>query len=395
MKYKKIILILLITIFLISDDEYISASYKKIFSLRKQQADISRDYSISSTIKPINISTSYASGERNSKNSNDLSASISYRQDFFKSGAIWRAIDIAKINHRATYFNINKDKRNSLYDIYALSLQLRILDLEILKQEHLLKNAIITYDIKKENYINGLSDITQLDSATISINDKTNTINDFKNTKNKSLKIFKNISNTHYENIKIPKLNIPSMEVFLSQNNINNEKNTINMKNKNIQVTRAKYLPTASLNLNYGYNDNDLIEEASNTNYSLGVSISMNVDIFSTSSNIQKEKISLLLSKSNFNQKQKEQKNLYTQMINHIKIQKENIELSKKSAKKYESLVSQIKELYKNGARTKDDLDIALNTKKIKTVQSDIFELKNEINIINLHKQGSYRETIK
>lgn len=395
MKYQKTIFILLTTIFLISNDKYMSSEYKKIFSLRKQQADINRDYSISSTFKPINISTSYTNKERNTKSSNDLSASLSYRQDFFKSGAIWKAIDVAKMNHKSNYFNIDKDKRNAIYNIYTLSLQLKILDLEILKQEYLLKNAIIAYGIKKENYINGISDITQLDSATISINDRTNTINDFKNNKNKSLKMFKNISNTHYKNIKIPKFNIPSMEVFLSKNNINNQKHIINMKNKNIQITKAKYLPVASLNLNYGYNDNDLIEEESNTNYSLGVSISMNVDVFSTSNNIQKEKISLLLSKSNFNQNKKEKENLYMQMINQIKIQKENIELSKKSAKKYDSLVSQIKELYKSGARTKDDLNIALNTKKIKTAQSDIFELRNRINIIDLHKQGNYIEYAK
>jgi len=390
LKYKKLIYVLLCTIFLIPNDIYISSQYKDIFDIRKKQADISRDYSILSTIKPINISTSYTNGERNKKNSTDMSATISYRQEFFKSGAIWKGIDVANINHKAIYFSIDKDKRNLLYNIFTLSLQIKVLDLEIVKQGYFLKNAIISHRITKENYINGISSITNVDSASIVVNSKDNILNDLKKTKTKSLRAFKNISDIDYKDILIPKLEIPNIDKFIEFNNINNQQETINMKIKNVGITKSRYLPYASLNVKYGYNDNDLIQEISQTNYSVGVSISMNIDIISSSNAIEQAKLSLLLSQSQYMQSKKEQKNLYHQMINQIEIQNTKIKLSKKSSRQYESFVLQVKNLYKSGARTKDDLKVAMNTKKIKIAQIKIAQIRNQINIIELNKQGNF-----
>ena len=392
----KIILLFYISLFVFAnfanavtiDNSILSKEYNDIFKAREKQADYELDTSILSTIKPIRIYGSYATSDNNDFSSSSVSYGVSYVQEFFKSGNIWRGIDVAKIDNKSKHFIINKDKRNLIYGVYELVLQIKIIDLDILKQNILLENANINFKLKKEKYLRGIVDIGQLEKSLISLNDIENIINNLKLNKEVLLNKFNNISEKKYENLKVPYFKVPSNDDFISNNNINNDKTSINLLSKNISITKANYMPYASINTKYEYVDNDKRDEKSNTNYSIFLSLSMNIDAFSTFPQIQKAKINALLVKLNYEQSKKEQINFYKKSLREIKIYDNKIKISKQSRDKYDVLINQVKDLYANDVKTSDDVVVIQNTKKIKSIDLEALKLKKNISIISIYKNA-------
>jgi outer membrane protein TolC len=380
------IFILIISFLYSSEDGIISKKYNDIFQARKQQADFNKKKDIYSVIKPITIYTSYGTNNQNDISSNILSAGINYNQDIYKSGNIWRGVDIAKINHKSNYFKIDIDKRNLIYTIYSLVLELNKINLDILKQKKLLENSKITKSIKEEKYLKGIVDISELDNALISVNNIENIINDLKLNKENKLSRFYNLSNKDYKMIDIPEIKVPSLDVFMQNNNIHNTKNTISMLDKKISVIKANYLPKVSINAQYGYADNNEREEKSNTSYSISIKASMNVNIFTRSVDVEQSKINTLVSRLKYEQSKKEEKTFYNQIIKQIEIYDNKIKLSNQSANKYDTLIKKIQDLYIHGIRTKEDVLVILNTKKIKQIESNIFKIKKQLSIIEIYK---------
>lgn len=374
--------ILIISFLYLNGEDILSKRYNDIFKARSEQINSNRDKSIYGVIRPIRIYTKYAKSSQNDISLDTTSYGLSFNQDIYKSGNIWRGIDIANINHKHNILEVKTDKRNLIYTIYSLALELRKINLDILKQKKLLENSNIAKNIKQENYLKGIVDISELDNALISVNNIENIINDLNLNKENILNKFNNLSDKNYKTINIPKLKPPSLSNFINNNNIHNTKNSISITSKNISVTKAKYLPKISLNAQYGNIDNG----KSSTNYSLSIEASMNVDIFSTSIDIEQSKINTLLTKLKYNQSQKEEQNFYNQSIRQLKIYDNKIRISTQSANKYDTLVDKIKDLYKNGIRTKEDLIVILNTKEIKNIDSSIFKLKRQISIIEMYK---------
>ncbi len=374
---------LIISFLYLNGDNLLSKKYNNIFKARKQQVDSSKDKSIYSVIRPIKVYIRNSSNTQDELTSDIASYGLSFNQDIFKSGNIWRGIDIAKINHKSAYLDIETNKRNLIYNVYSLVLELRKINLDILKQEKLLENSKITKNLKQEKYLKGIIDISELDNALISANNVENRINDLKLNKENILSKFHNLSDKDYKSIKIPHLALPLLEDFIKNNNIHNAKNKISILNKNISVTKAKYLPKISLNVQYGNIDNGKKESSS---HSISLEASTNVDIFSTFIDIEQSKINALLQKLQYNQSKKEEENFYNKSIRQIKIYDKKIKLSKQSSNKYNTLVKKIQDLHKNGIRTKEDVIVILNTKKTKDIESDIFKLKKQISIIEIYK---------
>ena len=92
-------------------------------------------------------------------------SAITISQPIFKSGGIFSAIKYAEANYKYNKLDINMQRKELIKDATTMLFNLHVIDLNIKKNQLLLKNANIDIIRKKEQVLNGFLDTSFLDNA--------------------------------------------------------------------------------------------------------------------------------------------------------------------------------------------------------------------------------------
>lgn len=335
-----------------------------------------------SWINSINISADSTKSKSGDNKSTSNKIYLNFEQEIFKSGGILYTIQKAKLQKDLALQNYELSLNSLNIDIYKLVLELNKIDFQIEKQNYLIENKNLEIDKKQAQYINGVIDIEELDSAVIEKNNLQNQIEDLKTSKDEFIRQLKNLSTTSYKKIKPIVLEVINLEKYLEDNkaliieNINSK-----ISKKDISITNSNYLPKLSLFSQIGYEDNN----SSNINddyYNYGIRLSIPLD-YNMNKNRQISKINYNLSKIKSKIKKDNEINKYEASIKSLKRIDNKIKNSQKSIKNYENIYKLTQGLYEGLLKTKQDL---------LTIENRLKSSKLDINILNIDKQISIYE---
>ncbi|PLY05529.1 MAG: hypothetical protein C0625_13145 [Arcobacter sp.] len=344
---------------------------------QKEKSSLEADLLKDSWINSLSIESDYTKNKTINTKTITKKAYLNFNQDIFRSGGIYYTIKKAKIQKKLSFENYTNLLSNQKTEALKLVLSIRKIDLQIKKQDYLIKNKTIEIDKKQEEYLNGTVNIEDLDTAVIEKNDVENQIEDLKIAKFNLIKELKNYSSLSYEKINPIELKIVSLDDFLENNKeliINKLNSSISKYEKNI--TSSKYLPKISIFSQIGYEEgNEFARHDDFYNYGLKISIPLD---YNMNKNMEISKLNYRLSKINESLEKEKKINQYESVFQSLRHINKKIENGKLTIKKYESIYSLTKDFVEGLIKTKEDLKI---------IENRLYSSRLDIDILNIDKQ--------
>ncbi|WP_072680441.1 TolC family protein [Arcobacter sp. LA11] len=383
-----LISLLSLPLFLEAEDKSIlSEDRLNLFKYSEKQNEENSQKLKKDWINPINLTYSKNYGETY----DSTKSMININQPIFKSGGIYKAIKYANASFEYNNIDIEIQKKELIKTATTLLFNLHIIDLNIQKNELLLKNANIDIIRKKEQVLNGFLDTSYLDNAILDANKVKNTIVELQYQKEEINNNFLNIASGDYKSFDLPTLELADEKTFIEKNiELTKTKADINQKDYLKDITVAKYLPTFNANLDYTkYHDTDnnpSITDTTVQNY--GLSVTMPIDV-RTFNDIETQKIEYLKAKLDLKNKILEEENFYKTKISKIKMLNQKKKIAKDDYELYNSLLEIIVEEKNAELKTQSDVDTLQNSQKIKSIELNIFKLEEQIELLEIYSKIS------
>lgn len=378
-KYIKSTIFVALSFTTLNANEILSPTQLEILKLTSQQAlDDSKKIKID-WINPITYTYTYKKDERLGTSRVSV---ISINQPIFRSGGIYSAIKYASNLKESSDIAIELQKKALVKRALNIVLNIQKLNLQIYKQKLLIANAIIDLKIKKESVFNGLLDISFLNNALISKNQKKSTLLDLEYNKESLINSFDNLSNVDFKNIKVPIFKQIDEEMFI-KNNINLQKGMIDIQAKKHQkwMTTARYLPT--INVNYNYTKNHTLRDK-NTFYGFNVVVPLDFKGYYDSGSA---KVSYLKDQKKYELLNIEENNFFKTANLKLAMLDKKILLTKQNIKAFDQLVGQTKELADVGMKTKQDIKILKNSQNGEKLNLKILSIDKQIEFLEIYSR--------
>lgn len=387
-KSAKLLLISLLSLplFLEAEDKSIlSEDRLNLFKYSEEQNIESSEKLKKDWINPINLTYSKNYGE-----TYDTTKSvITISQPIFKSGGIYKAIKYANATFEYNNLDIEIQKKELIKNATTLLFNLHIIDLNIQKNELLLKNAKIDIIRKKEQVLNGFLDTSYLDNTILEANKIKNLLAELEYQKEEINNNFTNVASGDYKSFVLPVLKLADEKTFLNNNiQLLKTKADIDQKNYFKDITVAKYLPTLNANMDYtkyhDTDDNPSLTDSSVQNYGLSVTMPLDVRTFN---DIQTQKINYLKAKLDLKNKILEEENFYKTKVSKIKMLNQKKKIAKDDYELYNSLLDIIIEEKNAELKTQTDVDTLQNSQKIKSIELKIYKLEEQIELLEIYSR--------
>ncbi|RXK05691.1 TolC family protein [Halarcobacter bivalviorum] len=367
------------------DEKILSKDRLDIIDLSKKQNEEKSSKLRKDWINPITLSYS----KNYTENYDTIKSMVSINQPIFKSGGIYSAIKYANVNFKYNDLDIETQRKELIKQVTTMLFNLHIIDLNIKKNELLLKNAKIDIERKKEQVLNGFLDTSYLDNAILDANGVKNTLADLYFQKEELENNFNNLASKEYTSFELPQLTLTDKENFL-ENSLELAKARVDIKQKDYltNMSISQYLPTLSVNMDYNhYHDTDSnpsIVDETTTNY--GVSVSMPLDVRALN-DVQTQRIEYLKSKLNLNNIILEEQNFYKTKLSRIDMLERKKNIAKEDYELYDSLLKIIVEEKNAQLKTQSDVDTLANSQKIKSLEVKIYELQKQIELLEVYSK--------
>lgn len=362
-----------------ADSKILTPTQQEILDTQKKIIEQDSKINQKDWLSNINISGSYSKDETNDS-SKDLA--ISYDQDIFRFGAISNIIDASKIQKQYDLLNLNITFDEYFNNIYTNVLNIRLVDLQIQKQNLTIENKKISLEITKDEYNNGQTDVTTLNDMIMELNALQEALVEYESSKQTYINNLKIYSNLDYNNIEIPPLKQKALEDYLnSSKEIQLQDFNQKLSGLEYKIKKAEYLPTLSVNTNYNKNLDSQDKEES---YNYGLNLSMPID-FSSLNQKEKYKLNYLLAKKQKEQTTIEKNSDYETIIENIKKYNKLDKIAKNDIVLYDELLQNVNAEYQAGYKAKEDVEILSNTKKIRELDSQLYEIYTQIELISLN----------
>ncbi|WP_457564309.1 TolC family protein [Caminibacter sp.] len=359
---------------------------EKEFNLDKLKSIKDSKITKYSWINPIMLQYSLSRDNTQKVITTTQNISISVNQPIFKSGAIYYSIKYANLSKSYNIDRIELQKRALIKQALDLAYDYKINDLNEKILKYQLANADITVKRKKEAFLSGTGDSSDLDNAILNLNSIKLSLYDVKIAKNDLKYSFKNISDLNISDVKLPVFKIINKNQFLNQNlDLQAQKKYKKISFYLYKMQAGDQLITVSLNGSYNYQqvDNDNMHSKSNF-YTYGFSISMPLDI-NSKRKIESSKINYLKSSLLQIDKRYTLINLFNQIMSDINYMKQKIKIYNQNIKIYNNLIKTTLESIKAGSATEDDLKILENSKMTLVINKKILKLQIQKKLLNLY----------
>ena len=377
---KKFSIILIFVIYvnnLVAQDNILSKDRKDI--IKYSQEKIAEDSSRLKTNWINSITYSYIQNDGDTINKSRKSL-ISISQPIFKSGGIYYAIKYASSLKNSNTLTINLEEKELIKKATSTLLNIYKTKFLIQKQKLILLNNKIDIRQKKESVLNGLLDILFLNNAILDDNKQKESLLELEFQNISLINNFNNLTAKSYKEFTIPQLKLLDKKEYIKKN-IYIKQSEANSKTKDylVGITRSKYLPT--VNANYSYTKNHTTSSSSD-NYGFSIVIPLNIGVFN---DISSSKLDFLKSKTQEKITKRVEQNFLNTQLAKLNMIDKKIDLTKENIKSFQELLVQMQELEKAGLKTKNDLQVMKNSKKAETLDTKIFSIDRQLELLELY----------
>ncbi len=367
--------VLLFSGLLLFADSPLRKEKEELLNLKRQKQNAEITKLKNSWISPLQLSASW---QRNVNAGNfdgtSSKAGITFRQDIFRSGGIWYAVDYAKALGEAQALGIDIEEARQLQQLYTLKAQYERELLKYKQAKLTLKNREIDADVVKERYKSSDADISELSRVMLQVDQAETNLITLKNAmQSEQYELEKLYGKRSISRLKVPRIPLVDKEDYLAKNlELMRYEKQIRSDEAKYKAVRSSYLPKLSVNANYGYSkfEGDF-QNYDGDEYGYGVQLSMPLD-YNSKKDIEANKLQYMSSKIAREDRKKELEREYDKHIAAINAAKDKIAIAKRMTKRYEDLYQFTKREYEAGTKTSYDVESLANSLKIQKLEQKI-----------------------
>jgi len=379
-------LLFLIPPLLFGDTSILKETKRELLQKKRDEVEAQGEAIKNSWWGGINLEASYnwtdSLGHRD--NYPQFTATIS--QDIFRSGGIFNQIDSGKLYKILNKTLLDKEERELLFSIYSTVLNIQKLDIQIKQQRLLIENQKIIIKNQKESYLNGVSDISELDKSIIELNTLKNRKEELLQAKIDLIATLKNLTDLNYKDIRVPKFPKISLDEFLKRSsNLAIQRNSIEKLELDKKLIYSKYLPRVSIYGSYQYEDSDRFRN-NHSSTAYGIKISMPIS-FSMGDAFENAKVSYLRSKSELRDLVEKEKLIYSKVISKLESIDRRVRNSQELVKSYQNIYKITKEYYNNNLKSADDVTVFKNRVEISKLDLEMSKIDRELVKLTLYRE--------
>ncbi|MCG3693475.1 TolC family protein [Aliarcobacter butzleri] len=333
-------------------------------------------------LNDLNISLSQSKDDENIKTKD---YSLNLNQKIVDFGGISSQIDYANNLFKQEALKIKMENFEDLNTLYKNFIDLKINDINILQNDLNIKNSEIEVDIKKSQYRNGQSDISDLNDAIM----KKNLLEDSKMNLKLNKVIYENdikkLTSYELNNLSIPSISLISKDIFLEKSTKKLYANLESQVSQNeYKKTKSKYLPALNLTGAVGYQDSTT--KKSQDYYNYGASITMPLN-YTFSNDIEYSKLVYLQNRKKEELTSIELEKVYDSSIETIKQFENRINLALNDIKLYEELLELNQEEFNAGFKADEDVQTLKNSKEIRKLDIEKYKLNIKKELLYIYFQ--------
>lgn len=333
-------------------------------------------------LNDLNISLSQSKDDENIKTKD---YSLNLNQKIVDFGGISSQIDYANNLFKQEALKIKMENFEDLNTLYKNFIDLKINDINILQNDLNIKNSEIEVDIKKSQYRNGQSDISDLNDAIM----KKNLLEDSKMNLKLNKVIYENdikkLTSYELNNLSIPSISLISKDIFLEKSTKKLYANLESQVSQNeYKKTKSKYLPALNLTGAVGYQDSTT--KKSQDYYNYGASITMPLN-YTFSNDIEYSKLVYLQNRKKEELTSIELEKVYDSSIETIKQFENRINLALNDIKLYEELLELNQEEFNAGFKADEDVQTLKNSKEIRKLDIEKYKLNIKKELLSIYFQ--------
>ncbi|RZV16552.1 TolC family protein [Aliarcobacter butzleri] len=333
-------------------------------------------------LNDLNISLSQSKDDENIKTKD---YSLNLNQKILDFGGISSQIDYANNLFKQEALKIKMENFEDLNTLYKNFIDLKINDINILQNDLNIKNSEIEVDIKKSQYRNGQSDISDLNDAIM----KKNLLEDSKMNLKLNKVIYENdikkLTSYELNNLTIPSISLISKDIFLEKSTKKLYANLESQVSQNeYKKTKSKYLPALNLTGAVGYQDSTV--KKSQDYYNYGASITMPLN-YTFSNDIEYSKLVYLQNRKKEELTSIELEKVYDSSIETIKQFENRINLALNDIKLYEELLELNQEEFNAGFKADEDVQTLKNSKEIRKLDIEKYKLNIKKELLYIYFQ--------
>ncbi|MEM5570946.1 TolC family protein [Aliarcobacter butzleri] len=333
-------------------------------------------------LNDLNISLSQSKDDENIKTKD---YSLNLNQKIVDFGGISSQIDYANNLFKQEALKIKMENFEDLNTLYKNFIDLKINDINILQNDLNIKNSEIEVDIKKSQYRNGQSDISDLNDAIM----KKNLLEDSKMNLKLNKVIYENdikkLTSYEINNLSIPSISLISKDIFLEKSTKKLYANLESQVSQNeYKKTKSKYLPALNLTGAVGYQDSTT--KKSQDYYNYGASITMPLN-YTFSNDIEYSKLVYLQNRKKEELTSIELEKVYDSSIETIKQFENRINLALNDIKLYEELLELNQEEFNAGFKADEDVQTLKNSKEIRKLDIEKYKLNIKKELLYIYFQ--------
>lgn len=333
-------------------------------------------------LNDLNISLSQSKDDEHIKTKD---YSLNLNQKILDFGGISSQIDYANNLFKQEALKIKMENFEDLNTLYKNFIDLKINDINILQNDLNIKNSEIEVDIKKSQYRNGQSDISDLNDAIM----KKNLLEDSKMNLKLNKVIYENdikkLTSYELNNLSIPSISLISKDIFLEKSTKKLYANLESQVSQNeYKKTKSKYLPALNLTGAAGYQDSTT--KKSQDYYNYGASITMPLN-YTFSNDIEYSKLVYLQNRKKEELTSIELEKVYDSSIETIKQFENRINLALNDIKLYEELLELNQEEFNAGFKADEDVQTLKNSKGIRKLDIEKYKLNIKKELLYIYFQ--------
>lgn len=333
-------------------------------------------------LNDLNISLSQSKDDENIKTKD---YSLNLNQKILDFGGISSQINYANNLFKQEALKIRMENFEDLNTLYKNFIDLKINDINILQNDLNIKNSEIEVDIKKSQYRNGQSDISDLNDAIM----KKNLLEDSKMNLKLNKVIYENdikkLTSYEINNLTIPSISLISKDIFLEKSTKKLYANLESQVSQNeYKKTKSKYLPALNLTGAVGYQDSTT--KKSQDYYNYGASITMPLN-YTFSNDIEYSKLVYFQNRKKEELTSIELEKVYDSSIETIKQFENRINLALNDIKLYEELLELNQEEFNAGFKADEDVQTLKNSKEIRKLDIEKYKLNIKKELLYIYFQ--------
>ncbi|MCT7582207.1 TolC family protein [Aliarcobacter butzleri] len=333
-------------------------------------------------LNDLNISLSQSKDDEHIKTKD---YSLNLNQKIADFGGISSQIDYANNLFKQEALKIKMENFEDLNTLYKNFIDLKINDINILQNDLNIKNSEIEVDIKKSQYRNGQSDISDLNDAIM----KKNLLEDSKMNLKLNKVIYENdikkLTSYELNNLNIPSISLISKDIFLEKSTKKLYANLESQVSQNeYKKTKSKYLPALNLTGAVGYQDSTTKESQDYYNYGASITMPLN---YSFSNDIEYSKLVYLQNRKKEELTSIELEKVYDSSIETIKQFENRINLALNDIKLYEELLELNQEEFNAGFKADEDVQTLKNSKEIRKLDIEKYKLNIKKELLYIYFQ--------